>query len=355
MVPLSPEGLALRAERASPIRGPEDILREWRLPVTHSLRIRPRRMFKQYPVAMEFTHVIGSGGFAVCDLAVLGSTVVRRLDGMRVVVKRTPKAKCPDGSPQREVAILRLFDTESAETYFLRFYFSMERHDEILMVTEYVEGGNLASFYANNLDNIHPELTRYFLAQLAVAIGILHQKYNVIHRDIKPENVCLTRDGIVKILDFGLAVEGPTCNLKGGTPRYQSKAMRLGETHSYEADWYSFGASAFLLFSGCIPPPEHPREYEMDRTDIAPEDQRFILALVFGTLSTIDEVLRSEWFNQVDMLAVLQTRPPPASDLFPFVKEARPKNQVQRIEVDLDDLEDGLRQEFPGFTQLGNF
>ena len=67
---------------------------------------------------------------------------------------------------------------------------------------------------------------------------------------------------------------------------------------SSQADWYSFGASAFLLFSGCIPPPEHPREYEMDRTDIAPEDQRFILALVFGTLSTIDEVLRSEWFNQ---------------------------------------------------------
>ena len=95
----------------------------------------------------------------------------------------------------------------------------------------------------------------------------------------------------------------------------------------------------------------------MDRTDIAPEDQRFILALVFGTLRTIDEVLRNEWFNQVDMLAVLQTRPPPmaSSGLFPFVKEARPKNQVQRIEVDLDDLEDGLRQEFPGFTQLGNF
>ena len=73
--PLSPEALVLRAERASPIRGPEDILRE--CSVTHSLRIRPKRMFKTYPVAMEFTHVIGSGGFAVCDLAVLGSTVVR--------------------------------------------------------------------------------------------------------------------------------------------------------------------------------------------------------------------------------------------------------------------------------------
>ena len=131
----------------------------------------------------------------------------------------------------------------------------------------------------------------------------------------------------------------------------------LCPTPTLQADWYSYGASAFLLFSGCIPPPEHPREYEMDRTDIAPEDQRFILALVFGTLRTIDEVLRNEWFNQVDMLAVLQTRPPPMAPdgLFPFVKEARPKSQVQRIEVDLDDLEDGLRQEFPGFTQLGHF
>ena len=228
-------------QRASPIRGPEDIRRECDTFITHSLRIRPKRMFKTYPVTMEFTHVIGSGGFAVCDLATLGSSkslsypsYIRQLDGMRAVVKRTPKAKCPDGSPQREVGILRLFDAESAQNYFLRFFFSLERHDEILMVTEYIEGGNLASFYANNLECISDDMTRYFLAQLAVAIGILHQRFNVIHRDIKPENVCLTRDGVVKILDFGLAVEGPTCDLKGGTPRYQNKAMRLGERHSYE-------------------------------------------------------------------------------------------------------------------------
>ena len=125
----------------------------------------------------------------------------------------------------------------------------------------------------------------------------------------------------------------------------------------WQADWYSFGASAFMLLSGCIPPPEHSRDYEMDRTDIAPADQTFILALVFEVLKTIDDVLRHEWFHQVDMLAVLQTRPPPmdTGTLFPYVKEARPKREVQRIEVDLDDLEDGLRQQFPGFTQVGDF
>ena len=125
----------------------------------------------------------------------------------------------------------------------------------------------------------------------------------------------------------------------------------------WQADWYSFGASAFMLLSGCIPPPEHSRDYEMDRTDIAPADQTFILALVFEVLKTIDDVLRHEWFHQVDMLAVLQTRPPPMDTgrLFPYVKEARPKREVQRIEVDLDDLEDGLRQQFPGFTQVGDF
>ena len=112
-----------------------------------------------------------------------------------------------------------------------------------------------------------------------------------------------------------------------------------------------------MLLSGCIPPPEHSRDYEMDRTDIAPMDQSFILALVFEVLKTIDDVLRHEWFAQIDMLAVLQTRPPPmdTGTLFPYVKDARPKAQAQRIEVDLDDLEDGLRQQFPGFTQVGNF
>ena len=302
--PLSPGALELRAERASPIRGPDDLPEIPR----HSLRIRPKRLFKKRAVTMEFTHVVGSGGFAVCDLAVLRSTAVARLDGVRVVVKRTPKVSCPDDAPQREVAVLRRFDAASAENYFLRFFFSLERHDELLVVTEYVEGGNLASFYANHLEKITPEITRHFLAQMAVAIGVLHERYQVIHRDIKPENVCLARQGFVKLLDFGLSVAGPTCELKGGTKGYQNRAMREGLPHGYEADWYSFGASAFLLLSGCVPPPEEPRGYEMDRTSIAEADQRFILALVFGTLGSAERVLRDEWFEQVDMLAVLQVR-----------------------------------------------
>ena len=96
----------------------------------------------------------------------------------------------------------------------------------------------------------------------AILAGLVHaDEHGIVHRDLKPENVMRTKDGSVKISDFGIASaydELANANLTPlgefvGAPGYVSPEQVLGKTATAKSDLYSVGVIAFELFTGAVP------------------------------------------------------------------------------------------------------
>ncbi len=106
------------------------------------------------------------------------------------------------------------------------------------------------------------------LADVARALAVAHKR-GLVHRDIKPENVMVREDGVVKVLDFGIArrqggnVGGetempalPTLTVEGvklGTPCYMAPEQIRGDALDGRTDQFAWGVVAYELLSGRLP------------------------------------------------------------------------------------------------------
>jgi serine/threonine protein kinase len=129
------------------------------------------------------------------------------------------------------------------------------------IVMEYVDGQTLAELKERQPGRcFDPEQILPWLESLCAVLDYAHRDARIVHRDLKPRNLMVTRDGRLKVADFGIAatITDTLTRQTGqqsasGTPAYMSPQQARGKKPSHLDDVYSLGATIYDLLTSKPP------------------------------------------------------------------------------------------------------
>ncbi|XQE80837.1 Stk1 family PASTA domain-containing Ser/Thr kinase [Streptomyces microflavus] len=278
----------------------------------------PRRLGGRY----ELGSVLGRGGMAEVYLAHdtrLGRTVAVKT--LRADLARDPsfqarfRREAQSAASLNHPAIVAVYDT--GEDY-------VDGVSIPYIVMEYVDGSTLRELLHSGR-RLLPERTLEMTVGILQALEYSHRA-QIVHRDIKPANVMLTRNGQVKVMDFGIARamgdSGMTMTQTAaviGTAQYLSPEQAKGEQVDARSDLYSTGCLLYELLA--VRPPfvgdspvavayQHVREEPQPPSNFDPEITPEMDAIVLKAL-TKDPDYRYQSADEMraDIEACLDGRP----------------------------------------------
>ena len=205
----------------------------------------------------EISEKIGAGGMGEVYLA--EDTELERLVALKML-----SAEFSDDD-ERVRRFIQEAKSASALNHpnILTIYEIGQSGDLHFIATEYIKGATLREKIKNRSLTVIETLE--IAAQIAAALNAAHSA-GIVHRDIKPENVMLREDGLVKVLDFGLAklvtqkIESAAKNqvqttpgLVMGTVAYMSPEQTRGKPTDRRTDVWSLGVVLFEMLGGFQP------------------------------------------------------------------------------------------------------
>ena len=198
----------------------------------------------------EILQCVGRGGMAVVYEA--RETAHDRRVALKMMSHRLVYDVASLTRFRQEAEIVQKLDHENIARLFGRF----SAYGTHLLVMAFVDGPGLDQIVKERAPVAETHV-RSIVGQLASALQYVHER-NLLHRDIKPSNVMLTHDGVIKLMDFGLAK--PLVNLDDrtithehaliGTPSYMAPEQLSGEELDSRADVYGLACLAYTLLTG---------------------------------------------------------------------------------------------------------
>ena len=144
----------------------------------------------------EILGVLGAGGMG--KVYKVRNVISDRVEAMKVLLPNLAAQKELADRFLREIKLLASLDHPN----IAKLNTALTLDNQLVMMMEYVEGATLASRLLRG--PIAPADAANYSDQVLGALSYAH-KLNVIHRDVKPANMMLTSQGVVKLMDFGIA------------------------------------------------------------------------------------------------------------------------------------------------------
>lgn len=140
--------------------------------------------------------------------------------------------------------------------HIVRIYNLEKRGPNYMLIMEYIKGDSLYNLISQYPEGLPLDFVSQVTSVATGALGYAH-RHGVLHKDITPGNILITEDGVLKIIDFGIADQAakpqdPNSEFVTGTPIYMSPEHIRGEMLSNRSDIYSLGVLIKQLLTGSV-------------------------------------------------------------------------------------------------------
>ncbi len=207
--------------------------------------LQPDQIVGEYKIVRP----LGRGGLgAVYEATHL---ISQRAEALKVLLAEQTGAPGMEDRFRREIQLLASLSHPNISGLHNAFH----HQGQLIMVMELVEGEDLRTLSRRTRLPL-PHLMNY-TDQVLAGLEYAHTR-GVVHRDIKPANIMVTPSGLVKLLDFGIAITDRSLDLTVagaliGSPSHISPEQIRGEKATPQSDIYSLGVTLYEVIAGQPP------------------------------------------------------------------------------------------------------
>ena len=268
---------------------------------------------KEYPKTdlsfYKYGRIIGKGAFGKVNLGL--NTLTGRVVAIKSFNKDNIKNEMAKKKILYETNLMRKLNHPSITKILETF----ESEKYILIIMEYISGGNLQSFVRKRR-KLSEKTAKIFYKQIIEGIKYIHSQ-NIVHRDIKLENILIDLNNNIKICDFGVGIminRNTILHDQCGTPVYMAPEIIKNQGYiGFPVDVWSSGIALYIMLSGNVPFHRgklNDLQYEILNTPLSKINGVSFEAnnLLQGILCkdpnkrlTPDDILNHPWLNCYDM------------------------------------------------------
>ena len=194
------------------------------------------------------TEDIGEGNFGKMKLGVYKPTLEQF--AIKILNKKTIKEKMKNVDFRENEIITKFHHINIVNVFEL-----IEDKDNYYIIMEYCQKGELFDYIVDK-KKLSEEEASIFFYQLINGVSYMHKK-GIAHRDLKPENLLLTKDKVLKIIDFGLSHEfdgNILLKTKCGSPSYAAPEIIKGKQYDgFQIDSWCCGIILYAMVCGYLP------------------------------------------------------------------------------------------------------